>query len=130
MPELQQVACLILSMPSSSSICERINSEFAFVKDTRRNRLAHDKANKLVGLFHNLRLLHRMRNPMYVEPAVGWNEEDSETGLMKFGVMHYERLTNNNKRNYISPPVRPTTTTFIEDSGDGVVDSSSDADES
>ena len=47
--------------PASASICERINSEFAFVKDRRRNRLAHCKANKLVGLFHNLRLLKRMQ---------------------------------------------------------------------
>ena len=36
---------------------ERINSEFEFVKDRRRNRLGHEKADKLVPLFHNLRLL-------------------------------------------------------------------------
>ena len=42
---------------------ERINSEFEFVKDRRRNRLSHEKANKLVALFHNLRLLKRMKNP-------------------------------------------------------------------
>ena len=40
-PELQMVACYILSQPSSASIIERINSEFAFVKDKRRNRLGH-----------------------------------------------------------------------------------------
>jgi len=51
-PELQTVARLVLAQPASASICERINSEFAFVKDRRRNRLAHSKANKLVGLFH------------------------------------------------------------------------------
>ena len=45
---------LVLSQPASASIIERINSEFAFVKDRRRNRLSHKKANKLVGLFHNL----------------------------------------------------------------------------
>ena len=54
-PELQEVAMLVLSQPASASIIERINGEFAFVKDRRRNRLAHQKANKLVGLFHNLR---------------------------------------------------------------------------
>jgi len=40
----------VLSQPASASICERINSEFAFVKDRRRNRLDHDRANKLVDL--------------------------------------------------------------------------------
>ena len=34
-PELQTVACIILSQPASASIIERINSEFAFVKDRR-----------------------------------------------------------------------------------------------
>lgn len=81
-PELQQVACLILSQPASASIIERINSEFAFIKDKRRNRLAHDKANKLVGLFHNLRLLAKMSKPKYSEPAVGWfTEKDSGSAV-------------------------------------------------
>lgn len=77
-PELQTVARLVLAQPASSSICERINSEFAFIKDRKRNRLAHDKANKLVGLFHNLRLMMRMKNTKYVEPAVGWEQEDDD----------------------------------------------------
>ena len=76
-PELQAFARLLLSQPSSASICERINSEFAFVKDPRRNRLKHGKANKLVALFHNLRLLFRMKKPNYTEPLVGWNDEDN-----------------------------------------------------
>lgn len=54
-PELQKIARIVLAQPASASICERINSEFAFVKDLSRNKLAHDKADKLVGLFHNLR---------------------------------------------------------------------------
>ena len=79
-PELQTVACMILSLPASASIIERINSEFAFVKDRRRNRLGHGKSNMLVGLFHNLRLLKRMRKLLYTEQCVGWNDEDDKTG--------------------------------------------------
>ena len=71
-------------------MCERINSEFAFVKDARRNRLEHNKANKLVALFHNLRLLNRVRLPQYSEPAVGWETEDAKSGVTKYGVAHYE----------------------------------------
>ena len=79
-PELQSVACMILSQPSSASIIERINSEFAFVKDRRRNRLGHHRSNKLVALFHNLRLIKKMRKLIYAEPCVGWNDEDDKTG--------------------------------------------------
>ena len=84
------MARIVLAQPASASICERINSEFAFIKDARRNRLAHARANKLVALFHNLRLLARMNKPNYTEPAVGWNDEDNHVGVTKFGVAHYE----------------------------------------
>ena len=67
---------MILAQPGSASICERINSEFEFVKDRRRNRLGHEKANKLVALFHNLRLLKRMKKPNYTEPMIAWGDTD------------------------------------------------------
>ena len=82
-PELQVVARMILAQPASASICERINSEFAFVKDRRRNRLAHGKANKLVGLFHNLRLLKHMQKVGYAEPAVGWTDNLEQSAVTK-----------------------------------------------
>eukprot|EP00966_Prymnesium_polylepis_P179620 4158961-Prymnesium_polylepis.1 len=88
--DLQYVARIVLAQPASASICERINSEFAFIKDPRRNRLEHSRANKLVALFHNLRLIARMKKPNYVEPAIGWNDEDFQTGVTKFGVANYE----------------------------------------
>ena len=104
-PELRTFAMLLLSQPSSASICERINSEFAFVKDPKRNRLGHEKANKLVALFHNLRLLYRAKKPNYTEPMVGWNEDDKKTGLVKFGVTHYEPPGSQRKK--IPCPIRP-----------------------
>ena len=73
-----------LAQPASASICERINSEFEFVKDRRRNRLGHDKANKLVALFHNLRLLKRMKKPDYAEPAIAWTDDPLHTGVVKY----------------------------------------------
>ena len=73
-PELQIVARMVLAQPASASICERINSEFGFIHDRRRNRLFHEKANKLVSLFHNLRLLKRMQQVDYTEPAVAWTD--------------------------------------------------------
>ena len=32
----------------------------------------------------------RMKKPNYSEPVVAWNEEDKHTGLVKYGVNHYE----------------------------------------
>jgi hypothetical protein len=37
-----------------------------------------------------LRLLSRVKKPSYTKPAVGWNDEDFETGVTKFGVANYE----------------------------------------
>ena len=59
--ELQAVARMVLAQLASASICERINSEFGLVKDRRRNKLSHVRANKLVALFHNLRLMKRVK---------------------------------------------------------------------
>lgn len=88
-PELQQFARFILAQPASGSIIERINSEFAFVKDRRRNRLSHHKADKLVALFHNLRLMKRMKKPAYVEPTVGWVDDEMNSGITKFGIENH-----------------------------------------
>ena len=49
--------------------------------DRRRKRFGHNKSNMLVGLFHNLRLLKRMRKLLYTEQCVGWNDEDEKTGM-------------------------------------------------
>lgn len=89
-PELQAFARLVLSQPASASIIERINSEHAFIKDRKRNRLHHMKADKLVWMFHNLRLVKRMQQPKYAEPAIGWNEEEAHSGITRWGIENYE----------------------------------------
>lgn len=76
------------------------------MKDVRRNRLGHRKANKLVGLFHNLRLLLRVKRCNYTEPVLGWNEEDEKTGLMKFGVANYSGSQSH--KACLRAPVRPS----------------------
>lgn len=90
LPELQKVARMVLAQPASASICERINSEFAFVKDKARNKLAHDKADKLVSLFHNLRMQGKFRKVDYAEPAVGWHADEHHSGITKFGIANYD----------------------------------------
>lgn len=78
-PELQCLAMLVLAQPASASVCERINSEYAFIVDRRRNRLDHTKADKLVSLFHNLRLKRSMNKVRYVEPLIGWGDGQVES---------------------------------------------------
>ena len=47
-----------------------------------------------------------MKKPSYVEPVIGWNEEDFNTGLVKFGVSNYAPPT----AKKISAPTRPELT--------------------
>lgn len=88
-PQLQQFAILVLSQPASASLCERINSEFGFVKDRCHNRLGHVKANKLVSLFHNGRVWSGLTTNAYVESAVGWCDTDTTSGVTKWGLTNY-----------------------------------------
>lgn len=84
------VARLILAQPASASICERINSEFAFIKDRRRNKLGHGKADKLVALFHNNRIQINQQKVNYTEPAVGWVKDENRSEITKWGIAGYE----------------------------------------
>lgn len=88
-PHLQECARIITAQCASASIVERVNSEFAFVKDRKRNRLSHGKADRLVSLFHNLRLLKNMKKTAYTEPSVGWSEDENKSGITKFGINNY-----------------------------------------
>ena len=48
---------------------------------------------------------YRAKKPNYTEPMVGWNEDDKKTGLVKFGVTHYEPPGSQGKK--IPCPIRP-----------------------
>ena len=56
-----------------------------------------------MALFHNLRLLKRMKKPKYSEPAIGWNDEDFQVGLVKYGIAEYAAPTSKK----IMAPTRP-----------------------
>ena len=65
MPDLQWHAVKILAQPASASIVERVNSEFVFIHDKKRNTLGHTKAEMPVYIFHNLRILKKMKAPTH-----------------------------------------------------------------
>ena len=45
-----------------------------------------------------------MNKPNYVEPAIGWNNDDEKSGVIKYGVAHYEPYKLVKK---IETPARP-----------------------
>ena len=65
-PSLQNIALKILVQPSSSSCCERNWSTYSFVHSVRRNKMTPKRAEDLVFIHSNLRLLSR-RTPQYAQ---------------------------------------------------------------
>lgn len=63
-PMLQAIASKILAQPSSSSCAERNWSIYSFVHSMRRNKMTPVRAEDLVFIHSNLRLLSR-RSPQY-----------------------------------------------------------------
>ena len=61
-------------------------------------------------MFHNLRLMTRLNKPTYTEPAVGWTDEISHTGVTTFGVSNYEGTA---KLKVKAPQERPNLLAFM-----------------
>ncbi|GJN30743.1 hypothetical protein PR202_gb19077 [Eleusine coracana subsp. coracana] len=58
-PELKELAFKLLGQPASSSCCERNWSTYGFIHSLRRNKLTPERAENLVYVHNNLRLLSR-----------------------------------------------------------------------
>ena len=67
---------------------------------------AADSRRLFGGLFTGRRRRPAKVTSSYVEPVIGWNEEDFNTGLVKFGVSHYAPPTVKK----INAPKRPELT--------------------
>ncbi|XP_048131980.1 uncharacterized protein LOC115732504 isoform X2 [Rhodamnia argentea] len=65
-PMLQKIAFKLLAQPSSSSCAERNWSTYSFVQSARRHRMTPRRAEDLVFIHSNLRLLSR-KDPRYLE---------------------------------------------------------------
>lgn len=65
-PKIQSLALKLLGQPSSSSCCERNWSTYSFVHSLKRNQMTPPRANDLVFVHSNLRLLSR-KTPSYKE---------------------------------------------------------------
>ncbi|KAF7831478.1 uncharacterized protein G2W53_013811 [Senna tora] len=63
-PILQKIALKLLGQPSSSSCCERNWGTYSFIHSVRRNKMKPKRAEDLVYVHTNLRLLSR-KSPQY-----------------------------------------------------------------
>ncbi len=82
-PELQSVAQKALSQISCASMCERNWSTrnwstYDFIHNKKCNRLRPDRANDLVEVFSNLRLISKVNNIEYEEQMVAWDSGEEE----------------------------------------------------
>ena len=77
-PELQAVAMEILSLVCGACSCERSWSAFSFIHTKKRNKLSAAKAEELVYVFSNLRLIRKLTEAGSKEVFYAWKEaEDS-----------------------------------------------------
>ncbi|XP_045788744.1 uncharacterized protein LOC123883850 [Trifolium pratense] len=81
-PLLQKVALKLLGQPCSSSCSERNWSTYSFIDSLRRNKLLPKRAEDLVFIHSNLRLLSR-NSPQYnQEETKMWDIAGSEFGSL------------------------------------------------
>ena len=69
-PMLQSIALKLLGQPCSSSCCERNWSTYNFIHSMKRNKLTPQRAENLVFVHNNLRLLSRR--------SLNYNEGESK----------------------------------------------------
>ena len=72
-PLLQSLALKLLGQPASSSCCERNWSTYAFIHLLRRNKLNPSRAEDLVYIHNNLRLLSRNSEQYETEKNKMWD---------------------------------------------------------
>ncbi len=89
-PLLAKVAKRVTSMTSSAGACERNWTSYDFIHSKKRNKLSPQRANDLVFVFTNLRLMARFNQP---EKFAEWVEEiDEEQQLALLGLADDEEF--------------------------------------
>ncbi|CAL5412655.1 unnamed protein product [Camellia sinensis] len=72
-PLLQGLAFKLLSQPASSSCCERNWSTYGHIHSIKRNRLASSRAEDLVFVHCNIRMLSRKKKEYKEGPSKYWD---------------------------------------------------------
>ncbi|GJS79846.1 hypothetical protein Tco_0729727 [Tanacetum coccineum] len=82
-PLLQALAFRVLDQPTSSSCSQRNWSTYSFVNSLRRNKLTPKRAEDLVFVHNNLRLLSRSTEQYLDEKTKMWDVGGDEFGTME-----------------------------------------------
>lgn len=77
-PILKRIAMRVLSQTCSSSASERNWSTYDFILSRKRNRLSPIRAEKLVWVFSNRRLMAKVASDMYEELHPVWESDEDE----------------------------------------------------
>ena len=72
-PELAKISKKVLSQPISSSSAERIWSTYSYIHNVKRNRLNSVRADKLVYIHSNIRLISRFTKNYNDGPYRKWD---------------------------------------------------------
>lgn len=75
---LQKLGMLILPLTSTASSCERNWSAYGFVYNRLRNKLSVKRAEDLVYVYHNMRLIAKRDKRKGVVEFVTWDPEEAE----------------------------------------------------
>ncbi|KAL5176582.1 hypothetical protein HKD37_08G022501 [Glycine soja] len=81
-PILQKVTLKLLAQPCSSSCCERNWSTYSFIHSLKRNKMAPHRAEDLVFVHSNLRLLARNTPQYHQEETKMWDITGDDFGLL------------------------------------------------
>ncbi|KAL5146480.1 hypothetical protein HKD37_06G016307 [Glycine soja] len=79
---LQKVALKLLAQPCSSSCCERNWSTYSFIHSLKRNKMAPHRAEDLVFVHSNLRLLSRNTPQYHQEETKMWDVAGDDFGSL------------------------------------------------
>jgi hypothetical protein len=93
-PLLQKIALKLLNQPSSSSCCERNWSTYGFIHSMKRNNLTPERAEDLVFVHINLRLLSRKTEDYKSRPSTMWDVGgDAFESLSGVGILEVTDLS-------------------------------------
>jgi hypothetical protein len=93
-PLLQKIALKLLNQPSSSSCCERNWSTYGFIHIMKRNALTPERAEDLVFVHSNLRLLSRKAEDYKSGPSAMWDVGgDAFESLSGVGILEVANLS-------------------------------------
>ncbi|KAL8146533.1 hypothetical protein AgCh_004313 [Apium graveolens] len=90
-PQLSEIAIKILSQPISSSSAERVWSTYSYIHNIKRNRLTSVRADKLVYIHTNIRLISRFTSSYKEGPYRKW-DIDAENSYLEDSMAKLDEL--------------------------------------